>query len=144
MNILLAADGSRYTKKALAFLMANREMWINPSGADSTLHVIHVQVPIPPRVRSAVGAQIVNHYLTEESDKVLKPVEKFLKGHEVSYKTDWVVGSASDEIIKAAKRCKAHMVVMGTHGHGVLGRIVMGSVAQRVVTGCDIPVLLVK
>jgi nucleotide-binding universal stress UspA family protein len=144
MNILLAADGSRYTKKALAFLMANREMWSNPSGADSTLNVIHVQVPIPPRASRAVGAEIVKHYLTEESEKVLKPIEKFLKGHDVIYKAQWVVGSASDEIIKAAKRCKAHMIVMGTHGHGVIGRIMMGSVAQKVVTGCDIPVLLVK
>jgi nucleotide-binding universal stress UspA family protein len=33
---------------------------------------------------------------------------------------------------------------MGTHGHGVLGRILMGSVAQRVVAESDLPVLLVR
>jgi nucleotide-binding universal stress UspA family protein len=33
---------------------------------------------------------------------------------------------------------------MGTHGHGLLGRAVMGSVAQRVLTESDAPVLLVK
>ena len=36
------------------------------------------------------------------------------------------------------------MIVMGTHGHGLLGRAIMGSVAQRVVTDSDVPVLLVK
>jgi nucleotide-binding universal stress UspA family protein len=36
------------------------------------------------------------------------------------------------------------MIVMGTHGHGVFGRALMGSVAQSVVSECDIPVLLVK
>jgi nucleotide-binding universal stress UspA family protein len=36
------------------------------------------------------------------------------------------------------------MVVMGTHGHGLLGTAVMGSVAQRVVVDSDVPVLLVK
>jgi nucleotide-binding universal stress UspA family protein len=36
------------------------------------------------------------------------------------------------------------MIVMGTHGHGVIGRAVMGSVAQRVLAEADIPVLLVK
>ena len=36
------------------------------------------------------------------------------------------------------------MVVMGTHGHGLLGRALMGSIAQRVITDCDVPVLLVK
>jgi nucleotide-binding universal stress UspA family protein len=36
------------------------------------------------------------------------------------------------------------MVVMGTHGHGLLGRALMGSVAQRVVTESTVPVLLVR
>jgi nucleotide-binding universal stress UspA family protein len=48
------------------------------------------------------------------------------------------------EILRAAKREKAHMLVMGTHGHGLLGRALMGSVAQRVIVDCDIPVLLVR
>jgi nucleotide-binding universal stress UspA family protein len=33
---------------------------------------------------------------------------------------------------------------MFTHGHGLLGRALMGSIAQRVIADCDIPVLLVK
>jgi len=36
------------------------------------------------------------------------------------------------------------MIVMGTHGHGLLGRALMGSVAQKVVAETDVPVLLVK
>jgi nucleotide-binding universal stress UspA family protein len=34
--------------------------------------------------------------------------------------------------------------MMGTHGHGLLGRALMGSVAQNVLSECDMPVLLVK
>ena len=48
------------------------------------------------------------------------------------------------KIVRAAARDKAHMVVMGTHGHGLVGRALMGSVARRVVTDCTVPVLLVK
>jgi nucleotide-binding universal stress UspA family protein len=33
---------------------------------------------------------------------------------------------------------------MGTHGYGLLGRTFIGSVAQKVITDSDIPVLLVK
>ena len=33
---------------------------------------------------------------------------------------------------------------MGTHGHSPIGQMLMGSVAQRVVAECDVPVLLVK
>jgi len=46
--------------------------------------------------------------------------------------------------VLAAKREKAQMIVMGTHGHGLLGRALMGSVAQKVVAETDVPVLLVK
>ncbi|MGA8514564.1 MAG: universal stress protein [Burkholderiaceae bacterium] len=62
----------------------------------------------------------------------------------MTFDAEWVVGSAAEEIVKASKRRKAHLIVMGTHGHGLLGRMVMGSVAQRVVAECDMPVLLVK
>jgi nucleotide-binding universal stress UspA family protein len=33
---------------------------------------------------------------------------------------------------------------MGTHGHGALGRLVMGSVSSQVLAGCTIPVLLIR
>jgi len=47
-------------------------------------------------------------------------------------------------VLNASRREKVHMIVMGTHGHGLLGRAVMGSVAQRVLTDAGVPVLLVK
>lgn len=75
---------------------------------------------------------------------MLKPIRKFLDQHPITYRAEWVAGNAAAEILKTAKKNKAHMIVMGTHGHGVLGRIMMGSVAQRVVADSDIPVLLVQ
>ena len=72
------------------------------------------------------------------------PIERFLKRHDLNFRTIWVVGSPSVEVVRVAKREKVHMIVMGTHGHGVFGRALMGSVAQSVVSECDIPVLLVK
>ena len=68
----------------------------------------------------------------------------FLARHTVPYRCISAVGSISDEIIGAAKAEKAHMIVMGTHGYGLVGRFFMGSIAQRVVADCDVPVLLVK
>jgi nucleotide-binding universal stress UspA family protein len=55
-----------------------------------------------------------------------------------------VVGSPTAEILRAAKREKAHLIVMGTHGQGLLSRALIGSVAQRVVAESETPVLLVK
>ena len=140
MKILFAADGSKFTTKALAFLATHE----NLAGPGDEVVVLHVQPPVPPRVKTMVGAGIVNDYYKDESAKVLDPIARFLKRHPAPYRTRWVVGTPSDEILKAARREKAHMIVMGTHGHGLISRALMGSVAQKVVADADIPVLLVK
>ncbi len=139
MKILLAADGSSYTKKALAFLVTHDTLL---DGGE--LHVLHIQQALPPRVRSVAGKEMVAEHYLREGESVLKPIRKFLDRHPIAYRADWIVGSPAVEILKAAKKDKAQTIVMGTHGHGVLGRILMGSVAQRVVAEADIPVLLVQ
>jgi len=140
MKIVLAADGSSYTKKALAFLVTHEEI----AGAGGEVVVVNVQPAVPPRVKSMVGAAAVADYHREESEKVLKPIGKFLERHGIAYTTRSAVGHPGVEIAKAAKKEKAHMIVMGTHGHGILGRALLGSVAQNVITDCEMPVLLVK
>jgi len=140
MKILVAADGSSYTKKALAFLVTHEAL----AGEDGHVVVVNVQPAVPPRVKSMVGATAVNEYHAEEAQKVLRPIEKFLQRHAIGFTTRWAVGVPGQEIVKAAKKDKVNMIVMGTHGHGILGRALLGSVAQNVLTQCDIPVLLVK
>lgn len=140
MKILLAADGSKFTKKALAFLVTHEEL-----AADAgELVVLNVQAPVPPRVKALAGAAAVRDWHRDEARKVLDPVERFLGRHDIAFRTLWVVGHASDEIVAAARREKAGMIVMGTHGHGLLGRALMGSVAQKVLVQAPMPVLLVK
>jgi nucleotide-binding universal stress UspA family protein len=140
MKIVFAADGSKCTKKALAFLVTHEGL----IGEDGELFVLNVQVRLPPHVKRVLGAAAVSEYARDEADKVLVPVKRFLDRHPVRYRTASVVGSPADEIVKAAKREEAHLIVMGTHGLGLVGRALMGSVAQRVITDSDIPVLLVK
>jgi nucleotide-binding universal stress UspA family protein len=140
MKILLAADGSKYTKKALAFLVTHDSL----CGPGDELVVLNVQPPVPPRVKTMVGAAAVRDYHQDEALKVLEPIERFLKRHKLAYRASWVIGTPSVEVLAAVRKEKAHLIVMGTHGHGLLGRALMGSVAQRVVTDCDVPVLLVK
>ena len=140
MKIVFAADGSQCTKKALAFLVTHEGLL----GEQGELFVLNVQVKLPPHVRRVLGAAVITEYASDEADKVLVPVKRFLDRHPVRYRAAWVVGSPAEEIVKAVKREEAHMVVMGTHGLGLVGRALMGSVAQRVITDCDVPVLLVK
>ena len=140
MNIVFAADGSKYTKKALAFLVTHESM----AGPEDEIFVLNVQGTIPSRVKRMLGSAEVLAYQREEADKVLDPIKRFLDRHAVKHRSAWVVGNPAQEIVRATQREGVHLLVMGTHGHGLLGRALMGSVAQRVIADCDIPVLLVK
>jgi nucleotide-binding universal stress UspA family protein len=139
MKMLFAADGSSSTKKALGFLVTHPALL---EGGE--LVVLNVQPPLPPQVKGFVGASVVADYHSDEAAKVLAPIEEFLRRHELTFRTAWVVGQAGHEIVEACRREGAQMVVMGTHGYGLIGRTVMGSVAQRVLVESEVPVLLVK
>ena len=53
-------------------------------------------------------------------------------------------GIAHDEIVRAARRGKADMIVMGTHGRTGVSKFFLGSVAGRVVSLARCPVLTVR
>ena len=140
MKILLAVDGSKYTKKMLAYLTTHDEIF----SANNEYTVLTVQPALPPRARAAVGKEVVNSYYADETDKVIAPVAKFLARHGINAKSEWKVGPTGETIAKFADDGKFDLLVMGSHGHGALGNLVMGSVATQVLAHCKVPVLMVR
>lgn len=140
MKILLAVDGSAYTKKMLAYLATHDEMF----GSSNSVTLITVQAPLPPRARAAVGAEVANGYYADEAAKITAPVVKFLKRHGMDATVVAKVGSPGEVIAKTADSGKFDLLVMGSHGHSALGNLVMGSVATNVLAHCGVPVLLVR
>ena len=140
MKILLAVDGSKYTKKMLAYLTTHDEIF----SASNAYSVLTVQPALPPRARAAVGKEVVNSYYADETDKVIAPVAKFLARHGISAKSEWKVGPAGETIAKFADDGKFDLLIMGSHGHGALGSLVMGSVATQVLAHSKVPVVLVR
>ena len=140
MKILLAVDGSAYSKKMLAYL-ATHDGVFSPA---NEYVVFTAQAALPSRARSAVGKEVVESYYAEESEKVIGPVTKFLMRHGINAKSSSKVGAAGALIAKMAEDGKFDMVVMGSHGNGAWGNLVMGSVATQVLANCKVPVLLVR
>lgn len=140
MKILVAVDGSSYTKKMLAYLATHEDIF----HADNAFTLVSIQAPLPPRARAAVGADIANGYYADESTKVTNPVIKFLARHGIEPKVVHKVGQAGEQIAKVAEVGKFDLVMMGSHGHSALGNLVMGSVATQVLAHCSVPVLLVR
>jgi nucleotide-binding universal stress UspA family protein len=140
MKILLAVDGSKYSKKMLAYL-STHEALLSPNHEYT---VFTAQPALPPRARAAVGKEVAESYYAEECEKTLGPISKFLLRHGIDAKTTWKVGPAGASIAKLAETGKFDLVVMGSHGHSALGNLVMGSVATQVLAHCEVPVLLVR
>ncbi|MFV0679384.1 universal stress protein [Ottowia sp.] len=140
MKILLAVDGSAYTKKMLAYITTHTELF----AGDNEFTLLSVQMPLPARARSAVGKDAVDAYYVEESAKVLEPSLKFMSRHELKCKGMSKVGRVGETIAKTAESGDYDMLVMGSHGHSALGGLVMGSVSTNVLAHCTVPVLLIR
>jgi nucleotide-binding universal stress UspA family protein len=53
-------------------------------------------------------------------------------------------GPAADAIVRQAKKGKADVIVIGTHGRRGVRRLIMGSDAEQVVRNSPVPVMLVR
>ncbi len=75
----------------------------------------------------------------------LEQIGSQLQGAGIKVETEFTVkaGNPADNIIAYAKEHSINLVVMSTHGHGGLRRLLMGSVTDRVVHSCEVPVLVV-
>jgi nucleotide-binding universal stress UspA family protein len=140
MKILLPVDGSPFTKKMLAYLGAHDEMF----GLADEFVLIHVQSPVPPRARAAVGKELVDKLHTDETTAATKAALAYFKQKGWASRLIARPGVPGDEIAKAAESGKFDLVVMGSHGHSALGALFMGSTAQRVLAKCSTPVLLIR
>ena len=140
MKILLAVDGSAHTKKMLAYLVTHESLL----SANNSYTLLTVQPQLPARARNVVGKEAVEAYQREESERVLGPASQFLLRHGINAKSVAKVGHAGETICKVAESGKHDLVVMGSHGHGLFGNLVMGSVATQVLSGSKVPVLMVR
>lgn len=140
MKILLAADGSTYTQKALDFIIANKQAL----QLEGELLVIHVQMPLPTGFNLVMGFEEAQKLHETEAEEIFKPIRKFLSEYAIACRCVTKIGPIVNEITNMEKAEHVHMIIMGTHGRDLLGRAIMGSVAQKVVAHSTVPVLLVK
>jgi nucleotide-binding universal stress UspA family protein len=140
MKILLAVDGSTFTKHMLAWL-ATHDEWLQPA---HEFTILTVTAPIPPHAASMFPAEELKAYYQESSDKVFTPIRKFMAKHDMAVSYASKVGHAPQEIAKFADKGKFDLLVMGSHGHGNFMSMVMGSVANQVLARSKVPVLLVR
>lgn len=140
MKILVAVDGSSFTKRMLAYLAAHED-WLGTHHEYAVLHVAHA---LPPRAASVLDKQLLKDYYAEEAEKVFKPIRMFFEKQGIAAQYIAKVGAAGDVIAEVAAKGKYELLMMGSHGHGTLGKLVLGSVSTKVMAHCETPVLIIR
>ncbi|CQH58988.1 UspA domain protein [Halobacterium hubeiense] len=136
-RILVPTDGSEETREAVehAIDLAAEH--------DATVHALYV-------VNSASFSGLpmesswesVAAMMNEEGAAALDDVEALADDRGVPVERALVDGNPSREIVRYAEDCD--LVVMGTHGRGGIDRLLLGSVAEKVVRSSSVPVLTVR
>ena len=115
---------------------------------EGLLYILHV-IPHNPNQDFAEG--LVKEEVLEKIQKAIeKDVHKKYQEHHVQRIENGVefeivtkYGREDDEIIKFAKREKADIVVMGSHGITGIARVYFGSVAEKIIRRCPFPVFTI-
>ncbi len=139
-KILLAVDRSSRAM-AMADLVAD-----TARGAHAAVRLLHV-APEPSAVLDAGGRVVV--YADQESASRMSEGLDYLRTLEVSFDgvpVECMVrfGDPVTQILDEAEAVGADLIVVGTAGRSGIGRVLLGSVAERVFAKAAVPVMLVR
>jgi universal stress protein A len=112
----------------------------------SALHVMHVvadptTLPWAAEAFATPLADLIHEWQTQARLDLLAALPEAARGNAVLATP---VGSAYAEIVRYAADQSIDLIVIGTHGRGGLGHLLLGSVAERVVRKAPCDVLTVK
>lgn len=140
MKTLLPVDGSPYTQKAIDYLNSHPDLL----ASTCALTILTVLPAISLRIHGTADRAMVTEIYEEDAAKILEPARERLAAHYPNVNALWKVGMPAQVIAAHAEAEGTDLIVMGTHGHGALGNLVMGSVATKVLARCQTPVLLIR
>jgi nucleotide-binding universal stress UspA family protein len=140
MKILIAADGSDYTKRMLAYLAAHDE-WL---GAGHEYTVIHSVLAVSNHAARFVDAAMLHNFYDSQAEDVFRPIRAFFKQQGIEATFVKTVGHAAHSIASLADEGRFDLLVMGSRGHGDLANLVLGSVATKVLALSSTPLLLIR
>lgn len=136
-SILLAFDGSEFSRKALARACDLTKL----DGAEVTaLYVM-------PRYEEMIGffrTGSIKNSMLEEAQKIVDGAKELAADHNVEIKTAIDEGHAADSIIATAGKMKNDLIIMGSYGWRGVNRAIMGSTAERVIIEASCPILVVR
>lgn len=142
MKILIAVDGSSYSRDAVSHLIEHADWYRGPLAVD----LVYVNPPLPysGRVSSVIGKSQIERYHREEGEVALAAAKKMLDSAGIQYSAHVLTGPVAETIVQHAKARKCDLIFIGTHGRTAAANLLLGSVANKVLHIATMPVLLVR
>lgn len=124
--------------RALALARRNR----------ASLTILHVIAPFAPTLGEGYVSprtwEDVERQVRSQAQRELAKLVARARKAGVRATSLLLEGPPADRIVRAARARRADLIVMGTHGRSGLARLLVGSVAERVVASAPCPVLTVR
>ncbi|MTT30619.1 universal stress protein [Terrilactibacillus sp. BCM23-1] len=144
-NILVPVDGSEPSKRAI-----NEALKLTKGREDQyqiTLLYVSTSPAYFPIYAEDTTQLVLNVHELEraQGNKLLKTLKDQLHAEsDVKVNTKHLLGSPAKEICQFAEKEKVDMIIMGNRGMGAFGKMILGSVSNRVIQEVNVPVLIVK
>ena len=138
-RIVVALDGSRLAEQALSHAVAQAK------GFETELVLLKVLEPLPDVTFTAPSARRrAQEASAELAQDYLEGVAEGIREQGIEVQAVQREGKPYVEIVRYAEEEGADMIVISTRGQSGFSRWLVGSVADRVVRGATVPVLLVR
>jgi len=138
-RVLIPLDGSALAEQALPHAIALARHF------QAELTLLKVVEPLPhARGMSVADLERIRHQLNAWAHDYLEGLVADIQQQGISVQKLTIDGRPHTRITQYAESSQADLIVMSTRGQSGLSRWLMGSVADRVVRGATVPVLLVR
>lgn len=139
-TIVVAIDFSPLSEAVIAQAVAVA------SASPASILLVHTAAPDPEFVGYEVGPQYIRDSRADrlrEEHRLLQEKAEALRKQGFDATALLVEGPAAATILSVAEDKGASLIVLGSHGHGALARLFLGSVSTQVVNRSPVPVLVV-
>ena len=145
-RVLVPVDGSKMSRKAAKFAI---DLAKQTGASLALLSVIDTRFIVSQSVSSSVSPtrlrESVEDYLKQAVQATADEITRLCNKSRIRCKWAIRTGHPVEEIVGEAKRAKADLIVMGSHGESALRAAVLGSVTYGVLhKESNIPVLVVR
>jgi nucleotide-binding universal stress UspA family protein len=115
---------------------------------NGALTIVHVLPALPIVGDAYIAPTAYDDMLTAQRKQAEQQMARLVKrARDAGVRATGTVidsGAVADQIARVARRQAADLIVMGTHGYGVLEKALLGSVAERVISRAACQVMTVK